>query len=36
MTDGPWDKRIARAAELEQSWPPAAELLRFYRHVAEA
>ena len=31
----PWDKRIARAAELEHSWPPAAELLRFYLRIAE-
>jgi FdhE protein len=30
-----WDKRIARAAELEQTCPPAAGLLRFYRHIAE-
>jgi FdhE protein len=36
MIDSPWDKRIARAAELELSWPPAAELLRFYRQVAQA
>ncbi|HXB75319.1 MAG TPA: formate dehydrogenase accessory protein FdhE [Candidatus Acidoferrales bacterium] len=30
-----WDKRIARAAELEHSWPPAAELLRLYLQIAE-
>src|SRR5207248_7854439 len=35
MTECPWDKRIARAAELEHSHPPAAELLRFYRQIAE-
>ena len=35
MTGCSWDKRIARAAELEQSHPPAAELLRFYRQIAE-
>jgi FdhE protein len=35
MNGSPWDKRIARAAELEQSCPPAAELLRFYRRIAE-
>jgi FdhE protein len=29
-----WDKRIARAAELEQTCPAAAELLAFYRHIA--
>lgn len=35
MTASPWDKRIARAAELEHSWAPAAELLGFYRQIAE-
>ena len=35
-TDKVIARRIARALELEQSWPPAAELLRFYRHVAPA
>ncbi len=30
-----WDKRIARAAELEQTYPAAAELLGFYRQIAE-
>jgi len=35
VTGSPWDQRIARAAELEQTWPPAAELLRFYRQVAQ-
>src|SRR5437899_4968648 len=35
MLGCPWDQRIARAAELEQSHPPAAELLRFYRQIAE-
>jgi FdhE protein len=29
-----WDKRIARAAELEQTYPAAAELLSFYRQIA--
>jgi FdhE protein len=29
-----WDKRIARAAELEQTYPAAAELLGFYRQLA--
>jgi len=35
MIAAPWEKRIARAAELEKACPPAAELLRFYRHIAE-
>jgi FdhE protein len=30
-----WDKRIARAAELETAHPAAAELLRFYRQITE-
>ncbi len=30
-----WDRRIARAAELECEVPAAAELLRFYRTIAE-
>jgi len=29
-----WDRRIARAAELEAAYPAAAEMLRFYRTVA--
>jgi len=29
-----WERRIERAAELEQEYPSAAELLRFYREVA--
>jgi formate dehydrogenase maturation protein FdhE len=33
MTD--WDRRIARAEELEREMPAAAELLRFYRTIAE-
>lgn len=36
MTESPWDQRIARAAELERTCPQAAELLRFYRLVAQA
>lgn len=35
MTDSPWDRRITRATELADSWPPAAELLHFYRQIAE-
>jgi FdhE protein len=34
MNISPWDKRIARAAELEQTCPAAAELLGFYRRIA--
>jgi FdhE protein len=35
ITTSAWDKRIARAAVLEHSWAPAAELLGFYRQIAE-
>jgi len=31
-----WDRRIERALELETQYPAAAELLRFYRRVAQA
>jgi FdhE protein len=34
MNISSWDRRIARAAELEQTSPAAAELLGFYRHLA--
>ena len=34
MTPVDWDRRIARAAELESTYPAAAEMLRFYRAVA--
>jgi formate dehydrogenase accessory protein FdhE len=30
-----WERRIARAAELEPQFPAAAELLRFYRKIGE-
>ena len=35
MSAARWRQRIARAAELEHSCPPAAELLHFYRHLAQ-
>jgi len=35
MSTARWEQRIARAAELEGSCPPAAELLRFYRRLAQ-
>ena len=34
MTPVDWDRRIARAAELEATYPAAAEMLRFYGAVA--
>ncbi len=34
MTPVDWDRRIARAGELEATYPAAAEMLRFYRAVA--
>lgn len=34
MTPVDWDRRIARAAELEAAYPAAAEMLRFYGAVA--
>ena len=34
MTAADWDRRIARAAELEADYPAAAEMLRFYGAVA--
>src|SRR5947209_7021615 len=35
MSGSPWDRRIARAAELEEACPAAAELMRLYRQMAE-